>query len=88
MHLFRSDRLNPSDSFSYTFDTPGEYKYIDTITTHMSGKIIVESDGMIGITGNVIGFSKNPANIVTLLLFLALGFELIYAVGRNRKSKN
>ncbi len=79
-HLFHSERIEPNQSFSYRFNSAGEYKYIDTIHTYMQGEINVKGD-LIDITGNyaknVIEFSKIQKNVVTLLLFIALGFTLI-----------
>lgn len=86
-HVFRSDRLNPGGQYSFTFTEAGEYMYIDTVYTYMSGKIIVEESALGTITGNVIGFSKNQANVVTLLLFIVLGLTLIYALENYKKRK-
>lgn len=38
---FNSGALRPNGSFSYTFDTPGEYDYFCAIHSSMKGKIIV-----------------------------------------------
>ncbi|MFH2028938.1 MAG: cupredoxin domain-containing protein [Nanoarchaeota archaeon] len=84
-NLFRSERLNPGDSYTYKFNQPGEYSYIDVIKTFMSGKIIVKDDGMSPITGNVIGFSETPQNIATLLLFMIIGLTLIYGIHKPKK---
>jgi plastocyanin len=40
--LFRSSALDTNESFSYTFDKPGTYRYICTIHPRMTGTIIVE----------------------------------------------
>ncbi|MFH1642370.1 MAG: cupredoxin domain-containing protein [Nanoarchaeota archaeon] len=80
-HLFRSDRLNPGESTSFTFTQPGDYHYIDTINTYMSGLIIV-TEGLSGITGNVIGFSKQPSNLVTLIIFILIGLTIIYRIDK------
>ena len=83
-HLFRSGRINPGGSYSFTFNEPGEYRYIDTIQTYMQGKIIVEAPSLDLITGNFVGFSRNPSNVVTLFLFLALGLTIIYTIERRK----
>ena len=77
-HLFRSNRINPDDSFSFTFTKAGEYRYMDTISTYMSGKIIVQESALETITGNVVSLSKNPADLTTLVLFILIGISLIY----------
>jgi plastocyanin len=38
---YRSKALDTNDSFSFTFDKPGEYPYYCGIHPHMKGKIIV-----------------------------------------------
>jgi plastocyanin len=40
--LFRSSALDTNESFSYTFDKPGTYRYVCTIHPRMTGTIIVE----------------------------------------------
>jgi plastocyanin len=39
--LFSSDSLAPGSSFSYTFDTPGKYRYFCVPYPHMKGEITV-----------------------------------------------
>lgn len=39
--LFDSDTLGPGASFSYTFDTPGTYRYFCVPYPHMKGVIVV-----------------------------------------------
>src|SRR4051794_22269944 len=39
---FRSKALDTDDSFSYTFATPGDYKYFCSLHPHMTGTIKVE----------------------------------------------
>jgi plastocyanin len=38
----RSKALNPNDSYSFTFTTPGTYNYFCFIHTSMTGTIVVE----------------------------------------------
>ena len=40
--LFRSSALDTKDSFSYTFDKAGTYRYSCTIHPRMMGTIVVE----------------------------------------------
>jgi plastocyanin len=40
--LFRSGALDTKESFSYTFSTPGSYRYLCTIHPRMMGVIVVE----------------------------------------------
>jgi plastocyanin len=40
--LFRSAALDTNDSFSYTFGTPGTYRYLCTLHPRMRGTIVVE----------------------------------------------
>lgn len=79
-NLFRSERLEPGDSYTYTFTQAGEYNYIDSINTYMTGKIIVKSSGLADITGNFLGSPQNQGYTVTLFLFVALGLVLIYSI--------
>jgi plastocyanin len=39
--VFRSDALDIDDSFSWVFDTPGEFEYFCALHPQMIGKIIV-----------------------------------------------
>jgi plastocyanin len=39
--LFDSDTLGPGASFSYTFDTPGTYRYFCVPYPHMKGVVVV-----------------------------------------------
>jgi plastocyanin len=43
--LFDSDSVAPGNSFSYTFDTPGSYRYFCVPFPHMKGVITVTPDG-------------------------------------------
>jgi plastocyanin len=43
--VFRSAGLDTKDSFSYTFEAPGEFTYICTIHPMMIGKIVVKPSG-------------------------------------------
>ena len=43
--VFRSAGLDTKDSFSYTFEAPGEFTYICTIHPMMVGKIVVKPAG-------------------------------------------
>jgi plastocyanin len=43
--VFRSAGLDTKDSFSYTFDAPGEFTYFCTIHPMMVGKIVVKPAG-------------------------------------------
>jgi plastocyanin len=43
--VFRSAGLDTKDSFSYTFDSPGEFTYFCTIHPMMVGKIVVKPAG-------------------------------------------
>ncbi|NIX75135.1 cupredoxin domain-containing protein [Microvirga terricola] len=42
-HSFRSKALDTNDSFSFTFEKPGEYAYFCSIHPKMVGKIIVKA---------------------------------------------
>lgn len=79
---FTSDRILPGDTFSYTFDEPGTYRYGDTIRTYLDGYITV-GDGN-EITGNVIGgFAKT--NILPLFILATIIFilSLCYVVTKH-----
>lgn len=39
---FKSDALDTDNSFSFTFDKPGVYKYFCSIHPHMTGTIVVK----------------------------------------------
>ena len=39
--LFDSDSIGPNGSFSYTFDTPGTFRYFCVPYPHMKGEIVV-----------------------------------------------
>jgi plastocyanin len=41
--VFRSKALDTNDKFSFTFTTPGEYKYFCSLHPHMTGAIVVEA---------------------------------------------
>jgi plastocyanin len=41
--VFRSKALDTNDKFSFTFTTPGEYKYFCSLHLHMTGAIVVEA---------------------------------------------
>jgi amicyanin len=40
---FRSKALDSEDKYSFTFTTPGTYKYFCSLHPHMTGKIVVEA---------------------------------------------
>jgi plastocyanin len=40
--MFKSQALDTDDKFSFTFDSPGVYKYFCSIHPHMVGTIIVK----------------------------------------------
>jgi plastocyanin len=40
--LFKSPALDTDESFSFTFNDPGTYKYYCTIHPHMQGTIVVQ----------------------------------------------
>lgn len=40
---FRSKPLDSEDKFSFTFTTPGSYKYFCSLHPHMTGTIVVEA---------------------------------------------
>ena len=46
-NAFRSKALDSDDKFSFTFTTPGVYKYFCSLHPHMTGTIVVE-----GTTGS------------------------------------
>jgi hypothetical protein len=39
--LFKSHALDTGDKFSFTFSTPGAFKYFCTIHAHMVGTVVV-----------------------------------------------
>jgi plastocyanin len=41
--VFRSKALDTDDKFSFTFTTPGIYKYFCSLHPHMTGSIVVEA---------------------------------------------
>jgi amicyanin len=41
--VFRSKALDTDDKFSFTFTTPGTYKYFCALHPHMTGSIVVEA---------------------------------------------
>jgi amicyanin len=41
-NAFRSKALDSDDKFSFTFTTPGTYKYFCSLHPHMTGTIVVE----------------------------------------------
>jgi plastocyanin len=41
--VFRSKALDTNEKFSFTFTTPGEYKYFCSLHPHMTGAIVVEA---------------------------------------------
>ena len=43
--VFRSSALDTKDSFSYTFDAPGEFTYFCTLHPMMVGRIVVKPAG-------------------------------------------
>jgi plastocyanin len=40
---FRSKALDSDDEFSFTFTTPGNFKYFCSLHPHMTGTIVVEA---------------------------------------------
>ena len=42
-HQIRSKPLDTGDTFSFTFTTPGEFKYFCSLHPHMTGRIVVEA---------------------------------------------
>jgi plastocyanin len=40
--LFKSKALDTTDSFSFTFTTPGAYQYFCSLHPHMTGTVVVE----------------------------------------------
>jgi plastocyanin len=43
--VFRSKALDSDDKFSFTFTTPGTFKYFCSLHPHMTGSIVVEASG-------------------------------------------
>jgi plastocyanin len=41
--LFKSSALDTADKFSFTFATPGTYKYFCSLHPHMTGTVVVEA---------------------------------------------
>ena len=41
--IFKSAALDTNDKFSFTFATPGTYKYFCSLHPHMTGTIVVEA---------------------------------------------
>ena len=48
LNNFRSKALDSEDKFSFTFTTPGIYKYFCSLHPHMTGTIVVEA-----VTGSI-----------------------------------
>ena len=42
-NAFKSKALDTDDKFSFTFTTPGAYKYFCALHPHMTGSIVVEA---------------------------------------------
>ena len=42
-NTFRSRALDTNDNFSFTFTTPGTYKYFCSLHPHMTGIVVVEA---------------------------------------------
>jgi plastocyanin len=40
--VFKSGALDTDDSFSFTFDKPGTYRYFCSIHPHMTGAVVVQ----------------------------------------------
>lgn len=40
---YRSKALDTNDAFSFTFTTPGTYKYFCSLHPHMTGTVVVEA---------------------------------------------
>ena len=45
MNNFRSKVLDTNGVYSYTFTTPGTYKYFCSLHPHMTGTVVVEAGG-------------------------------------------
>jgi amicyanin len=43
-HNFRSKVLDTDGTYSFTFTTPGTYKYFCSLHPHMTGAIVVEAE--------------------------------------------
>ena len=43
LNNFRSKALDSEDKYSFTFTTPGTYKYFCSLHPHMTGTIVVEA---------------------------------------------
>lgn|SRR5262245_228555 len=41
--LFKSQALDTTDKFSFTFTTPGSYEYFCSLHPHMTGTVVVEA---------------------------------------------
>jgi len=89
----KGPRLQAGESYSYTFDVPGTYMYIDSIYPKtMKGEIIVEDDPNVEmadsqITGNAILSLSNsnpmPGLIaITIMISISVGFFLGFKSGR------
>lgn len=74
----RSPRLNSDEEFSYAFNEPGTYKYIDSIYPKtMQGTIIV-ADETISLTGGVV---LEPAGSSPMIGLIAIIVMLSIAIG-------
>ncbi|MBU0614524.1 MAG: hypothetical protein KJ601_00360 [Nanoarchaeota archaeon] len=75
--LFTSDRILPGDTFSFTFDESGSYRYGDTIRSYLDGYVNVGQSN--SITGQAISnFTKVNAFPLFLLSFLAMVLSVCY----------
>ncbi len=87
--VFKSEKLSPGDTFSYTFNDLGVYEYIDSIYG-INGKITVVEKKAAPITGNVIAgnavdIGAKSSGILAALLVLVVVY-VCFGIYRKKSS--
>lgn len=84
--VFYGERIEPGQSYSFTFTEAGEYEYFDVMFRAMQGVVIVQSD-LSTITGNVV-FGNNNVNPrlggVSFMLLLSVILGIIFSREKRR----
>lgn len=73
---FTSPGLNPGDTFTYTFTTPGTFPYHCNVHPWMRGTVIVKGTGTTGTTTTTSTTTTNPAPefpLAYVVMLFALG---------------